>query len=129
MKPLATLRRIPAVLAFAVVAGACATASRAPHGGEGEGARGVDIEVVNNTVPSYDRTVYLLYNSGSRRMLGRVMADSTATLRFAGPTGSDQFRLQARPVGNGSTVTSPPFMIGVKGIRWNVRSNVVVSGG
>ena len=129
MKPLAMLRRIQALLALAVVAGACATTSTAREGGDGEGAPGIEIEVVNNTVPSYDRTVYLLDVNGSRRMLGRVMADSTVTLRFVGPTGGDQFRLQARPVGNGTTVTSPPFTIGANGVRWSVRPNLVVSGG
>ncbi len=129
MKPLATLRRMQAVLALAVVAGACATTSPAREGGEGDDAPAIEIEVVNNTVPSYDRTVYLLDAGGSRRMLGRVMADSTATLRFVGPLGADQFRLQARPVGNGSTVTSPPFTLSAKGARWNVRPNLVVSGG
>lgn len=125
MKPLATLRRIQAVLVLAA-AGACATTSPAREGGED--APGIEIEVVNNTVPSYDRTVYLLDVSGSRRMLGRVMADSTVTLRFVGPTGGDQFRLQARPVGNGTTVTSTPFTLGASGVRWNVRPNIVVSG-
>ncbi|HEX8212245.1 MAG TPA: hypothetical protein VF584_18865 [Longimicrobium sp.] len=124
MKPLATLRRIPAALALAVAAGACATSPAR----EGEDAPGVEIEVVNNTVPSYDRTVYLLDLGGSRRMLGRVLADSTTTLRFVGPTGADQFRLQARPVGNGTTVTSPPFTMGVNRVRWNVQPNIVVSG-
>ncbi len=124
MKPLATLRRIQAVLAFAVVAGACATAST---GRPGEDVPGIEIEVVNNTVPSYDRTVYLLDAGGSRRMLGRVMADSTVTLRFVGPTGADQFRLMARPIGNGTTVTSQPFTMGTGGVRWNVRPNLVVS--
>jgi len=126
MKPLSTLRRIQAVLALATVAGACATTSPAR---EGEDAPGVEIEVVNNTVPSYDRTVYLLDVNGSRRMLGRVMADSTATLRFVGPAWPDQVRLQARPVGHGTTVTSPPFTIGANGVRWSVRPNIVVSGG
>lgn len=129
MNPLSKLRRIQAVLALAVVAGACATTSPAREGGDGEDAPGVEIEVVNNTVPSYDRTVYLLDAGGSRRMLGRVLADSTVTLRFVGPTGADQFRLQARPIGNGTTVTSPPFTIGANGVRWNVRPNLVVSGG
>jgi hypothetical protein len=124
MKPLATLRRIQAVLALAVVAGACATASPAR---DGEDVPGIEIEVVNNTVPSYDRTVYLLDAGGSRRTLGRVMADSTVTLRFVGPTGADQFRLEARPVGNGTTVTSQPFTMGTGGVRWNVRPNLVVS--
>jgi hypothetical protein len=128
MKPLATLRRIQAVLALAVVAGACATTS-AREGRGGEDVPAIEIEVVNNTVPSYDRTVYLLDAGGSRRMLGRVMADSTVTLRFVGPTGADQFRLQGRPIGNGSTVTSPPFTMGASGVRWNVRPNLVVSGG
>jgi len=127
MKPLATLRWIPAVLAFAVAAGACATTSPAREG-DGEDSPSVEIEVVNNTVPSYDRTVYLLGIGGSRRLLGRVMAGSTTTLRFAGHIGSDRFQLQARPVGNGTTVTSPPFTLGATGVRWNVQPNIVVSG-
>lgn len=126
MKPLATLRRIPAVLLLAISAGACATTSPAR---EGEDVPGIEIEVVNNTVPSYDRTVYLLDAGGSRRMLGRVMADSTAALRFVGPTGADQFRLQARPTGAGSIVTSQPFTLGSNGVRWNMRPNLVVTGG
>jgi len=124
MKPIAILRRIQALLALALVAGACATSSSAR---EGDNAPGIEIEVVNNTVPSYDLTVYLLNPGGSRRLLGRVLADSTGTLRFTGPRGSDQFRLQARPVGNGSTVTSPPFSLGASGVRWSVRPNLVVS--
>jgi hypothetical protein len=129
MKPIAILRRIQAVLALAVVAAACATASPAREAGEGEDAPAVEIEVVNNTVPSYDRTVYLLGIGGSRRLLGRVMADSTTTLRFGGHRGSDRFQLQARPVGNGTTVTSPPFTLGPNGVRWNVQPNIVVPGG
>jgi hypothetical protein len=84
--------------------------------------------VVNNSIPSYDRTVYLLNVGGSRRLLGRVLADSTTTLRFVRPTGGDQFRLLARPVGNGSPVTSPPFTLGANGARWSLRANVVVTG-
>jgi len=127
MKPLATLRRLQAVLALAVVA-ACATTSPGRDGAEGEDAPAIEIEVANNSVPSYDRSVYLLNAGGSRRLIGRVLADSTATLRFVRPTGGDQFRLLARPVGNGSTVTSPPFTLGAGGARWNLRANVVVTG-
>ncbi|HLL81132.1 MAG TPA: hypothetical protein VK420_00720 [Longimicrobium sp.] len=127
MKPLATLRRLQAVLALAVVA-ACATTSPGRDGAEGEDAPAIEIEVANNSVPSYDRSVYLLNAGGSRRLIGRVLADSTATLRFVRPTGGDQFRLLARPVGNGSTVTSPPFTLGPGGARWNLRANVVVTG-
>ena len=128
MKPLALLRRFPAVLVLAVAAGACATTSSTGEGGEGEDAPTVEIEVVNNTVPSHDRTVYLLGIGGSRRLLGRVTADETTTLRFRGRTGSDRYQLQARPLGNGATVTSPPFTLDASGVRWNVQANIVVPG-
>jgi hypothetical protein len=126
MKLLALLRRSSAVLALAVAAGACATTSSAREGSEGEDAPTVEIEVVNNSVPSYDRTVYLLGIGGSRRLLGRVAANATTTLRFRGHTGSDRYQLQGRPLGNGSTVTSPPFTLDANGVRWSVQANIVV---
>jgi hypothetical protein len=127
MKPLATLRRLQAVLAVTLVAAVRDDLPRT-RGWRGRGRAAIEIEVANNSVPSYDRSVYLLNAGGSRRLIGRVPADSTATLRFVRPTGGDQFRLQARPVGNGSTVTSPPFTLGAGGARWNLRANVVVTG-
>jgi hypothetical protein len=105
-------------LALALVGGGCATGSGTV------GADAVGVEVRNDLIPSSAITVYVIPESGARRLVGNVSPGQTKRLTFD-DFSVGQYRMMARTTGGAEIVSNPIGLDGVKTIRWSLSSNLL----
>lgn len=105
------------VLALPLLGG-CATG-----GGAADGTAGA-VEVVNDLIPPTALTIYLVPESGVRRLLGNVGPSQTRVLEIQNPI-PGQHRLMGRTTG-GQEIFSNPIAIGASDtLHWDLSSNIV----
>jgi hypothetical protein len=108
-----------ASLALAPLLGGCATGSNAT-----EGAATAAVEVRNDLIPPTSLTIYLVPESGVRRLLGNVGPSQTRVLAIRDPM-PGQHRLMGRTTG-GNEIYSNRINVGVSDtLRWDLSSNIV----
>jgi hypothetical protein len=107
-----------AALLLSTTAGGCATS------GAGVGMDDIGVEVRNDLIPSSALTIYLVPETGSRRLLGNVSPAQTKTLSFQ-ELSVGQYRLMARTTGGNEIVSNPIVLVDAKTLRWSLSSNIL----
>lgn len=103
---------------LAAGAAGCAT-------GSGSGLPNIGVEVQNDLVPSSALTIYVVPETGSRRLLGSVSPSETKTLSFQ-ELSVGQYRLMARTTGGREIVSNPIVLADARTIRWSLSSNILM---
>jgi hypothetical protein len=103
---------------LSVTAAACASTS------EGSAQNQIGVEVRNDLIPASALTVYLVPETGSRRLLGNVSPAETKTLSFQ-ELSVGQYRLMARTTGGQEIVSNPIVLADAKTLRWTLTSNIL----
>ena len=107
-----------AAVLLSVTVAACASTS------EGSGLNQIGVEVRNDLVPSSALTIYVVPETGARRLLGSVSPAQTKMLSFQeGSVG--QYRLMARTTGGREIVSNPIILADVRTLRWTLSSNIL----
>lgn len=116
--------RFPALL-LAVLLAACATAGNSSRAAGGD----VVVRVDNNLIPPAALTVYMVSETGTRRLIGNVSPQQNATLSFDPLAASGRYRLVARTTA-GAEIASTPFTLttGDAAVNWDLRSNIATVG-
>jgi predicted small secreted protein len=117
MKRMKTLAWAAAVLLSTTVA-ACASTS------EGAGLNQIGVEVRNDLVPSSALTIYVVPETGARRLLGSVSPSQTKMLSFQ-EVSVGQYRLMARTTDGQEIVSNPIVLADASTLRWNLSSNIL----
>jgi predicted small secreted protein len=106
-----------AVLLSTTIA-ACASTSA------GTGSNQIGVEVRNDLVPSSALTIYVVPETGARRLLGSVSPSETKMLSFQ-EVSVGQYRLMARTTGGQEIVSNPIILADARTLRWNLSSNIL----
>jgi hypothetical protein len=115
--------RLAAALVLALpLLGGCAT------GGSGAAdGTAAAVEVRNDLIPPTALTIYLVPESGARRLLGNVGPSQTRVLPVRDPL-PGQHRLMGRTTG-GQEIYSNRIAIGIADtLHWDLSSNIVTGG-
>jgi hypothetical protein len=107
-----------AALMLATTVAACATST------EGAGMNDVGVEVRNDLVPSAALTIYVVPETGARRLLGSVSPAQTKMLSFR-ELSVGQYRLMARTTAGNEIVSNPIVLANAKTLRWDLSSNIL----
>lgn len=114
--------RAIASLALLPLLGGCATGSNAAAG-EATAA----VEVRNDLIPPTPLTIYLVPESGVRRLLGNVGPSQTRILPIRDPL-PGQHRLMGRTTGGNEIYSNRITVGGADTLRWDLSSNIVTGG-
>jgi hypothetical protein len=109
------------VLALLALPAGCATGSSAA-----DGSRDAGVEVHNDLIPPAALTIYLVPESGVRRLIGNVGPGQTRTLSIREPM-AGRHRLLARTTGGNDIVSNSITIGAMDTLRWNLSSNIVTT--
>lgn len=111
------------VAAVFLVLGTAGLGACAP-GAAGAGGGNTTVRVENNLIPPTSLTVSAVPSGGTRRVLGSVSPNATATLRFNAVRAADQYRLVAQAASGAEIVSNPVTFSPGATVQWDLRSNV-----
>ena len=97
----------------------CGTAARGGAAGEA-----ILVEVNNNLIPPTVVSVYIVSETGSRRLLGTARPGAETTLRYTGIPAGGNFRLVARTTGGGDLPSTPFSLVRGGTVSWDLRSGI-----
>ena len=115
--------RLLALLSLGLAA--CASGAGGPAGEvsaepEPTGDR-ISVQVNNDILPGRTVVVWLVPETGSRRRLGSIPPNGRGSFNYLPGIRSMDYRLVAEKDGGGRETSTQFALVGVSGVRWNLR--------